>query len=384
MKGIGESRAGMIVAGASIGVIAALLVHLGNPPNMGVCVACFTRDIAGAIGLHGAAAVHYIRPEIIGLLLGSFIAALIMREWKPRGGSSPLIRFVLGMLAMIGALVFLGCPWRVMLRLSGGDLTALVGLIGLVVGVGIASLFIKSGYTIKRKYPLSRAMGLILPAFMLLLLALLFVHSSFGDGKVIHFTAPGQGPGGMRAAPLLALGLAMIVGALAQRTRFCTVGAMRDVLLIRNMRLASGVLALIAAAFLTNLLLGHFSLGWQGMPLAHSNMLWNFMGMWLAGMAFVMAGGCPGRQLFLAGEGDADAAVFWLGMLAGAAVAHTWNLAAVPDQFIDGSFVMGGPGIVGKSAVVAGIAFCVLLGVLARAKTTVEVRGVVCSGGRPT
>ena len=49
-----------------------------NRPTLttGFCVACFTRDIAGGIGLHRAPPVQYIRPEIIGLVLGSLIAAL--------------------------------------------------------------------------------------------------------------------------------------------------------------------------------------------------------------------------------------------------------------------------------------------------------------------
>ena len=53
---------------------AVLLQWMGNPGNMGVCVACFNRDIAGGIGLHRAAVVQYLRPEIIGMVLGAFAA----------------------------------------------------------------------------------------------------------------------------------------------------------------------------------------------------------------------------------------------------------------------------------------------------------------------
>jgi len=110
------SRWGPILTGAVVGILAPILVKYGNPGNMGICVACFNRDIAGALGLHRAAVVQYIRPEIIGFVLGALLAALLFREFKPRGGSSPLVRFLLGMFAMIGALVFLGCPWRGYLR----------------------------------------------------------------------------------------------------------------------------------------------------------------------------------------------------------------------------------------------------------------------------
>ena len=57
------SRWGIILTGAVIGILAALLQYAGNPPNMGICVACFERDIAGALGLHRASVVQYIRPE---------------------------------------------------------------------------------------------------------------------------------------------------------------------------------------------------------------------------------------------------------------------------------------------------------------------------------
>ena len=114
-----------------IGISAAVLQKLGNPPNMGICVACMIRDITGALGLHRAIEVQYIRPEIIGFVIGSLIAAIAFKEFKARGGSAPIIRFVLGFFSMIGALVFLGCPWRTLLRLAGGDGNAIFGLAGL-------------------------------------------------------------------------------------------------------------------------------------------------------------------------------------------------------------------------------------------------------------
>jgi YedE family putative selenium metabolism protein len=88
--------------------------------------------------------------------------------------------------------------------------------------------------------------------------------------------------------------------------------------------------ALLVAAFLTNLLLSQFHPGFEGQPVAHTMELWNFLGMVVAGLAFALAGGCPGRQLFMAGEGDGDAAVFALGMVGGAAVSHNFGLASTP------------------------------------------------------
>ena len=57
---------------------------------MGFCIACFLRDTAGGLGLHRAAAVQYIRPEIIGLVLGSFLVALCRKEFSAQGRQRPV------------------------------------------------------------------------------------------------------------------------------------------------------------------------------------------------------------------------------------------------------------------------------------------------------
>ena len=76
-----------------LGVIIAALIltALGNPTNMGFCIACFLRDISGAVGLHSAAKVQYVRPEIIGLVLGAFIMSVASKEFKARAGSPPAL-----------------------------------------------------------------------------------------------------------------------------------------------------------------------------------------------------------------------------------------------------------------------------------------------------
>jgi YedE family putative selenium metabolism protein len=358
------SRWGMIVAGAAIGLMAGLLQYFGNPPNMGLCMICFVRDIAGAIGLHRASVVQYLRPEIMGVVFGSLIAAVVCREWRPRGGSAPIVRFMLGVFAAVGALVFLGCSWRVLMRLAGGDLNSLVGIVGLAAGVGLGCLFLKSGYTLGRSYPMPRVAGWVFPALMVLLLGLLLFRTSFKEGEAIFFSE--KGPGAMHAPLWLSLGLGLLIGALAQRTRFCTVGALRDVMLIRDYHLFSGVAAFLLAAFAVNVCVGAVKVGWAAMPISHMDHLWNFLGMVLAGLCFALGGGCPGRQLFLSGEGDGDAAVFCCGMFVGAGLSHNWFLAAAPDKMVEGELVIGGPGLYGQIAVLVGIAFCVLLGLTAR------------------
>ena len=66
----------ILVTGLVIGIAALVLGVHGNPGNMGFCIACFLRDTTGALGLHGAEVVQYFRPEIVGILLGSLIAAV--------------------------------------------------------------------------------------------------------------------------------------------------------------------------------------------------------------------------------------------------------------------------------------------------------------------
>jgi len=63
-----SSKYGIIFAGAFIGIVAAILQHEGNPGNMGFCMACFERDIAGSLGLFSKGPM-YMRPEIPGIIL---------------------------------------------------------------------------------------------------------------------------------------------------------------------------------------------------------------------------------------------------------------------------------------------------------------------------
>jgi YedE family putative selenium metabolism protein len=365
------SHWGIIFTGAIIGIIAPLLQYAGNPANMGICVACFERDIAGALGLHRAAAVQYIRPEIIGFVFGSLIAALIFREFKARAGSAPIARFVLGIFAMIGALAFLGCPWRALLRLAGGDLNAILGLTGLAVGIAVGVLFLKAGFSLGRSTRTYSAVGWIMPVIMAGLFLLLIFSPMFSEGGPIFFSV--KGPGSIHAPLLISLAAGLVIGFFAQRTRFCTMGSIRDIILMRDFHLMSGVLTLLVVAFVVNLLLGQVKFGFEAQPIAHSSYLWNFLGMTLAGLAFALAGGCPGRQLFLSGEGDGDSAIFVLGMITGAAFAHNFMTAGKADAVVDGVLQTGGLSTYGMTAVIIGIVVCLIFGFTMRQKNA-EVR----------
>ena len=348
-------RYGLIVlTGVVVGVAALLLTASGNPKNMGFCIACFERDIAGALGFHSAGKVQYLRPEIVGIVLGAAVSAFAFREFKARAGSCPASRFVLGLFVMIGALAFLGCPLRMVIRLGGGDLTAVAGLLGFLAGILAGIFFLKKGFSLGRAYPVKSGEGLVLPGVMVLLLGLLLLAP-----QLLKFSE--SGPGSMHAFWAVSLVAGLAVGAMAQRSRLCMAGGLRDVFLIQDFTLLTGFLAIWITINIGNLALGNYHLAALSQPIAHSQYLWSFLGMALAGWGSILLGGCPLRQLILAGEGNGDSAVTVLGMVMGAAVAHNFGLAGSADSVVDGVYKVGGIGSKGMIAVAVG--FVVLLAI---------------------
>ncbi len=189
-----------------------------------------------------------------------------------------------------------------------------------------------------------------------LLLLLLFFPQLPGEGKsgVLFYSV--KGPGSMHAPLAVSLVIGLLIGFLAQRSRFCTMGAIRDFVLFRQMHLLSGFIGLIITALVVNFIVGQFKPGFEGQPVAHTMHIWNFLGMALSGLAFCLAGGCPGRQLFLAGEGDGDAAVFVMGMIVGAGISHNFGLASSAT----------GVGPYGIPAVIIGFLVCLFIGITMR------------------
>ncbi len=344
------SRWGLILTGSVIGLLAALLQRFGNPANMGLCIAGFIRDITGALGFQREAAVQYLRPEIAGLLLGATLAALLFQEFKSRASSASLLNFVLGGFAMIGALVFQGCSLRALLRLVGGDLNAIPGLVGFAGGVWVGLWFIKRGFSLGKAQKAAAGAAWIAPAAMGGLIVLIITKPQFSPGGPIFSSVVGVGS--LHAAVWISLAAGLVIGFLAQRSRFCTMGAVRDVLLMRETTLLGGVISLALAAFVANLVFGQVKVGFTDQPAAQGALVWNFLGMLLVGLASALAGGCPTRQIMLAGEGSSDAAIFLLGMGSGAVVAHNFNLVkpcvsgALPVTVLPGGMIAVGVGLV--------------------------------------
>ncbi|WP_305045682.1 YedE family putative selenium transporter [Geoalkalibacter sp.] len=343
----------IMAASLSLGLLGVLLTVWGNPENSGICVSCFLENSAGALGLHANERMQYLRPELIGFVLGAMGSALLFREFRSRGGNAPLGRFTAGFFLIVGCAIFIGCPIKLFLRLTAGDLTALAALGGLVAGVWLGLRSLAAGVHFGMSTPQRGGTGFVVPALFALLLVFALVQPSF-------ILTSSRGSAAQHAPLLLSLGAGVLLGFLAQRSRFCITGGVRDALVLgRRAPLLWGLIAFTGAAVLANLLIGRFEPGFYGQPGAHLEHAWSFLGMGLVGWISVLVGGCPFRQLIKAGEGDTDAGMVVLGMLIGAAVVQGWGLAATA----------AGVPVYGKVAVLVGLALVLLTGLLMRERS---------------
>lgn len=315
-----EKKTTLAVLGGLIGVGAIILAIFGNPANMALCIACFMRDIAGGLRLQTAAPVQYIRPEILGIILGATITGIIRKDFKATAGSSPAMRFILGFIMMTGALIFLGCSFRMIIRMGAGDLNAYIGLIGFVAGVATGTFFLKKGYSLGKSQETKSQSGYVVPIVTLVILVLAMTTTIFSVSKM--------GPGSMHAPLLISLAVGLGVGAIGQLTRLCSTGAIRNVILAKDFNLLIVLGSFFGVFLVYNIVTGNFNPSFAGQPIAHSDALFNILGLYIFGFAGVLAGGCPFRQLILAGQGSSDAAMTLLGLLMGAAFAHNFKFAA--------------------------------------------------------
>lgn len=345
-----------IISGAVLGIVAAFLAYAGNPANMGICAACFLRDTSGALGFHSVQTLQYLRPELIGLVLGGFLASLFWtKEFAPKNSTATFSSFFLGVFAMIGALVFLGCPWRAFLRLGGGDMTAIAGFLGLAAGVGIGLFFKKNGYKVDESVSVSKNIGFLPIIFSILLLLALVFGLKIGENGALFSSV--KGPAAQHAALFISLIGGLVVGVFMQKSKFCSVGAFARAYK-GDFSMFWGVVAIIAFASIANLALGQYKFGFESQPIAHNDFVWNFLGMVLAGLCFSLSEGCPGKHLVQMGTGNLHSGIFVIGMMAGAGFAHNFLLASSPAGITPYA-----PWAVGL-----GFVFAVYVGVLNRAK----------------
>ena len=193
--------------------------------------------------------------------------------------------------------------------------------------------------------------GLVIPIVAAVIMALsVFLPALFAASE--------SGPGSMHAPIAIALVVGLVVGGLCQRSRFCTVAASRDAMLFKDFSMLWGFVAVIATTIIGNVILGKFHLSFADQPVAHTDGLWNFLGMALVGWGSVLLGGCPLRQVILAGEGNSDAGITVTGFVVGAAICHNFGLASSGK----------GPTVNGMIAVVVGFVLLTLIGLFNREK----------------
>jgi hypothetical protein len=333
-----------IITGLLLGLGSVFLVYMGNPANSGICISCFLENLAGSMQLHDNIRMSYIRPELIGFVLGSFFIALQSRRFKVTGGSSPIVRFLLGFFILVGCAVFIGCPIKMILRLAAGDLTAIAATVGLIFGVWLGAKYIRAGFSLDRVKELPQLNGYIIPFFAGLSLLFLLLNPSF-------IIIGEKGPAAMRAPIYISLLLGLAIGVFAQKSGLCITGGIRNFCLVRETTLLKGVITVFVSALILSLIMGQFNLGLNAQPSSHLNHGWTFLAMVLVGLASTLIDGCPFRQLIKAGQGDVDAGITILGMTVGGALVISWALRSTS----------AGPTFEGKITVLAGLIFSLII-----------------------
>ena len=249
------------------------------------------------------------------------------------------------------------------IRMSAGDLNAWVALIGFILGVGTGVIALKKGFSLGRAHAANRMNGYVLPVLMAGILVLALATTLLKSSE--------SGPGSMHAPILMSLIGGLVFGAVAQKSRMCFAGSIRDVILMRNFDLLTIIGGFFVVMLVFNMATGRFAAAFDTPGIiAHSEHLWNILGMYAVGFAAVLAGGCPLRQLILAGQGSSDSAVTVLGMFAGAALAHNFGLAASATAVNAETqeVVAGSVPLYGKAAVIISIAVCFLIAFLNKRK----------------
>ncbi|HWQ65234.1 MAG TPA: YeeE/YedE thiosulfate transporter family protein [Methanospirillum sp.] len=154
LKNCLEGRNGPIILGVIIGILAAIVqgltISAGGPEAYGFCALCHTRDLVnGLVNLgfgtsFGVAAVSKaaILPvmSMVGVLIGGFIAAKMSGEFRVKKAllKDGIVYFIGGVLLMQFGLLLGACPYRAALRLAYGEIIALIGIIGIIIGIWIS------------------------------------------------------------------------------------------------------------------------------------------------------------------------------------------------------------------------------------------------------
>lgn len=158
--------------------------------------------------------------------------------------------------------------------------------------------------------------------------------------------------------PILTLGLGLVIGFLAQKSGFCSIGGTRDLLMFKQTRVFFGYMALIASAFVSYLLFSFVaSAAFPSFPQAITSVeagnsaftpvpgapgglavtgyvILALVGGFGMGFLGVLLGGCPLRQMVMGSEGNKRSWFFVVGLCVGAVLFHGFVAGWVVDAFV--------------------------------------------------
>jgi uncharacterized membrane protein YedE/YeeE len=130
---------------------------------------------------------------------------------------------------------------------------------------------------------------------------------------------------------LSSLAVGAIVGYLGQRSRMCTIGGLRDFVLVRDTGLLKGVAAMLVAAWVVfgaiGLIAGDAGRGLLTAGTTPSGLRAGvaiLLGALVLGFVATLSGACPLRQHVLAGQGRVGAWAFLAGFYLAAVVYTSW------------------------------------------------------------
>ena len=139
------------VVTAILAVVVGEWLSVSPPAAYGLCSACHGRDLADWLLNHvegkrlfiTSAGASWPLLTVVGLVLGSFLAARRNREFGSVNIGGNVRQFVFGAVVMGSALFVGGCPTRIIIRTGYGDLAGLLALGGVAAGIVLATLSLR-------------------------------------------------------------------------------------------------------------------------------------------------------------------------------------------------------------------------------------------------